>query len=154
MPDPRLERFAADALARGWNPSWSESPDRTELLINPTLTSLDPAHPIHDDLSGQFCIGFGVALTGEICCWVKQGYSDTFICPWSEGDAENLLLDALPLDMELTRFPIVHSLEEGLLLFDAAVARYIAEMRQFVRESPDLREYLDTWASPAPVSAP
>jgi hypothetical protein len=155
MPDPRLERFYFEAQIRGWQPDWHESHDRTELVFNPTLTSLDPAHPINDDLSGQFCIGLGVAIGGAITCWVKQGLSDSFICPWGEGDVENMLLDALPPDQELTRFPVVNSLEEGLALFDAAVARWMAEMRQFVRESPDpdTHAQINDWASPAPLSA-
>lgn len=158
MADPRLERFAADAQSRGWEIFWCENYDRTELLVIPTLSSLDPELPLESCHQRMFSFGFGVALGDNpqelpIAFWAKEGWSDTFICPWTKTDHDHERLHRCPPDFELKLFPTVSSFEEALSLFDQGMARYMSLMRRLVLVEMKTPDELCAWANPAPLAA-
>jgi hypothetical protein len=159
MADPRLECFAADALARGWEIFWPENDDRTELLVIPTLSSRDPELPLDPMHQRMFSFGFGVALghprqDPPITFWAHQSWGgNSFICPWAETEHDQQRLDRCPPGHELKLFPTVNNFDEGLALFDQGMARYMACMRRIVLQELGELDHLHVWADPAPLVA-
>lgn len=114
--DARLKRIAADAAARGWDVSWADNPDRTELLVVPTVSN--------DEQQGSLGFGVAVRLGGrELVFWAWEAWSGSLIEPWLEND------DELGIGDE-SQFPTVTDLESCCRVFDQAAKRFLSNMRR------------------------
>lgn len=144
MTDSRLKSIAVDACHRGWGVSWEETHARQELLVVPRVSSAQQ--------QGAFGLGFGVTLGGgAVACWVWEAWSGSLIDPWLEsGPDGGPMWKEIPLDQERERFHLVSSLEQALPVFDRAVRRYMATMRQICLELGPLPSV--DWADLEPIA--
>ena len=116
VPDSRLEQIAAQARSRGWEVSWHDTADRTELVVVPAVSNAEQ----------QGFLGFGVGVRAggvTLACWAWEAWSDTLIEPW-------LCHEEIPQSGDESLFPTITDLEGCCRVFDRGVGRYMTTMRR------------------------
>lgn len=84
--DPRLERIAADAAARGWTIRWRDTPERVELVVEPRVSNP------HQDSPLEFSVA--AALGGKrLVFWASEDWSGSLIEPWINAEDDPGIAD-------------------------------------------------------------